>query len=814
MSLCCSFLPGLLIAGGCALASFAQTPTFSARPVEVKPLGPPHAPNQNAYYQQLRQLLPAGPTLTVSGLMLKRDAAVFTFQSGDFTLFGEVNGKITGAVFEGDASFRLVPPTQEEKRSLALLTKEPQIDETFHSAVFRFTDDTAAEIRKSTLKQVDVSYAATAARHLQETMRTVIHMNLDARLLQDVLSPAKGGFFLAWMEGKNYSSKLLFTLDPRGAEGVAPEEVKLETWNDTKRGVWTAFHLESEFAHGRPDTNENNGAFSIEHQALDTTISKGGKIDGFAKTTLHLQLDGLTVVPLALFPTLRVTSAMGPDGTELDFIQENKDRDPDFAIILPKPLKRGESYKVTIAYTGKDAVQNVGGDNYYPVPEARERWYPNMPEATLGGYAKYEMTFRVPKGLELIATGQKTREVNEGGQTITDWKTDVPIAVAGFNLGRFRKEEGVLKSGMVIDAYANEEVPDFVQSLSERGTMGTMTTLGMLKPELAQGQLAVAIYEDYFGPLQYKHLALSQQAACNYGQSWPMLVYLPICGFWDGTIRHQLGLDRDLTYWQIVTPHEVAHQWWGQSVGFRSYRDQWMSEGFADFSASLFLQFTRKDVKDYRNFWKEQRRLMTEKNVDGYRPIDVGPVTMGYRLQNSKSGERVYTDLVYPKGAYILHMLRMMMWTREEHDNLLKAALRDFVSTNLNRAASTEDFKAAMERHMPPQMDLERNGKLDWFFDEFVYGTALPNYHMTTDLHTNEKGTEIHFKLTQSNVDESFEMLVPTYLELDNGDVIRIGEVALHGNSSFEKRVQLPATPSPVKRMMVNYYYDVLSTEQ
>jgi hypothetical protein len=85
---------------------------------------------------------------------------------------------------------------------------------------------------------------------------------------------------------------------------------------------------------------------------------------------------------------------------------------------------------------------------------------------------------------------------------------------------------------------------------------------------LLEGDAAVQIYTDYFGPLPFDHVSLTQQTACNYGQSWPMLVYLPICYFWDDTIQHQLGLlDSDPTYWKVVTAHEVAHQWWGQTVG-------------------------------------------------------------------------------------------------------------------------------------------------------------------------------------------------------------------------------------------------------
>ena len=124
--------------------------------------------------------------------------------------------------------------------------------------------------------------------------------------------------------------------------------------------------------------------------------------------------------------------------------------------------------------------------------------------------------------------------------------------------------------------------------------------------------------------------------------------------FRDSTIQHQLGLlDHDPSYWKVVTAHEVAHQWWGQTVGFASYRDQWMSEGFADFSASLFLLETRKDKKEYRDFWALQRERLLEKNAQGMRPVDVGPVVMGSRVSTSRSGDDVYQKLIYPKGANI-----------------------------------------------------------------------------------------------------------------------------------------------------------------
>src|ERR1700761_5677360 len=86
------------------------------------------APNSNSTYQQLRHLVPSGDAVSVQDFKLDRDAAVFTFHSGSFAFYGAVNGKVTGAVFRGNGSLHLVPPTEQEKRSLSLLTREPALD--------------------------------------------------------------------------------------------------------------------------------------------------------------------------------------------------------------------------------------------------------------------------------------------------------------------------------------------------------------------------------------------------------------------------------------------------------------------------------------------------------------------------------------------------------------------------------------------------------------------------------------------------------------------------------------------------------------
>ncbi|HKS72232.1 MAG TPA: M1 family aminopeptidase, partial [Terriglobales bacterium] len=345
--------------------------------------------------------------------------------------------------------------------------------------------------------------------------------------------------------------------------------------------------------------------------------------------------------------------------------------------------------------------------------------------------------------------------------------------------------------------------------------LGTMSTTGLNKKALGEAEFAAQVYTEYFGATSYKRLAITQQSACNYGQSWPTLVWIPICYYFDTTIRHQLGLDQaDRGYWRSVTAHEVAHQWWGQTVGFSSYRDQWMSEGFAELSASIFLQAAyAKEPKRYLDFWNDERELLTQRNKEGFRAIDAGPVTLGYRLSNSRSGYNLTRYLIYPKGAYILQMVRMMMWDRRTGDQNFKATMQDFVKTYANQAATTEDFKAMVEKHMTKEMDLEGNHRMDWFFREYVYGTALPSYKFDYNFEKNADGDVVlGFKATQSNVDENFRMLVPIYLEMADGRVINLGRASLKGNSSLDQKVSLKGLKDTPRRAMLNYNYDVLSS--
>jgi hypothetical protein len=526
-----------------------------------------------------------------------------------------------------------------------------------------------------------------------------------------------------------------------------------------------------------------------------------------------------------------VQRVTGDGGASLAFIQEDKNDDANFAVILPIALKAGDKYTITTTYGGKDAVVNDGGGNYFPV--ARDNWYPNSADDSEAEYTAYDMTFRIPKGLKIAVTGTLVSENNDGGQSVTVWKSEVPQALASFNFGRFKMEEAKLTAPpYLVQAYVNEELPDNVKAfqavaggiMPSGGLMqgetqpqiatGTMSTTPLLKKALAEAQISVGLFSDYFGPAPFKRLAVTQQNLCEEGQAAPGLVWLPICYLWDTTLRQQLGIQfHAFGFWKSVAPHEVAHQWWGLAVGYNSYRDQWLSEGFADMSASLFIQLIEKNPKKYIDFWNDERTMLLDRNTMGFRAIDAGPLTAGYRLNNSREGFDVTRRLIYPKGAYVLHMIRMMMYDRQTGDKNFKEMMHDYASTYSGRAATTEDFKAIVEKHLTPEMARVGGGKMDWFFDEYVYGTELPTYAMDSSFGRDSDGNVVlTFKVTQSNVSDSFRMLVPMYMELADGHVVSLGRATIIGNSSLDGKIPLKGLKDTPHRAMLNYYDDVLAS--
>lgn len=785
--------------------------------------------NTDPVYQQLRKQATtddefSGPYATVSNIIIRREGAAFMLRSGEIYFAKPVEGRFTGAVFIGDGEMGLVPPTDIEKNALKIFTDGPSLSDQFSSLVLRFTDKTFDEIKLSAGAKIaengpQAERARSLFRENQTLMRKQLRDNSELRVLADLYAPERPGFFTAFINGKRFS-KLVYLFNPLGIPEVSPEEVMLFSYGESDGGFWTAFHRADEYRKGTASSSEDHRLIDITKHEIDGTI-KGTTISATDRLTFRGLVAGTRVLLLNLFRTLRVNKVIDEQGKELAFVQEDKNEDADLGIILPTPIEAGKSYTLTVQYAGSDALRDSGGGNFILIP--RLSWYPNNAGTQFGDRAIFDMTFRFPKDQVFVGTGAKVGvETREGDYSVAKWSSGtVELAVSGFNYGRFKKKEiADTVSGYNLEFYANEEIPDELKAYQHeleqaqnRGeetftTLGAVSTTKMADAALADAQNSVRIFNAYFGKLPYTRVAMTQQPAANFGQAWPTLVFMPYTAFIDTTQRRQMLGARGgtSTFWRYVGPHEIAHQWWGHTIGWTSYHDQWMSEGFAQLSASLYVQYVRRDIAKFIDFWEDQRHRIIEATpaTRNKKPYTVGPVTQGYRLNSAKTGN-IAQNLIYPKGAYILHMIRMMMYNNQTGDAPFKAMMRDFVQSNFNKDISTEDFQKAVEKHITKEMDLTQNGKLDWFFNEWVHGTEMPSYRF--DHQINSDGT-LSGKITQSGVSDNFAMLVPIYVDFGKGWV-KLGSATLIGNTTFDiTNLKLPQTP---KRASICAMNDVLA---
>ncbi|MSO62106.1 MAG: hypothetical protein EXQ50_08460 [Acidobacteria bacterium] len=162
---------------------------------------------------------------------------------------------------------------------------------------------------------------------------------------------------------------------------------------------------------------------------------------------------------------------------------------------------------------------------------------------------------------------------------------------------------------------------------------------------------------------------------------------------------------------EFFLAHELAHQWFGQAVGWKNYHEQWLSEGFAQYFAALFAK-ERRGEEAFRDILRQFRRWAVDDS-------NQGPVYLGYRLGHIKGESRVFRALVYNKGAAVLHMLRRLIG--DEH---FFPGLRRYYADNRFKKAGTDDLRKAMEA--------ESGRNLERFFERWIYDSAIPRLRFSS----------------------------------------------------------------------------------
>ncbi len=780
--------------------------------------------NSDPVYRQLRQI-GLGQTFRFDNYTLVWDAATFQFQKGTLTFLSPVNGVSTGAIFIGEGHFNLKPATALDARELNRRTGAAEVNEDFTEAVFRFAGDTRMKFLPALGVQTDDSSpAADVLKHWRERVRQRREQalgftqyllqgetmdNVDADLLAAIYNGAHPIFFNAYLRGKKHKDLRFFVRTRVGAlpQLDSPEEVALVNYDPEGMddGVWYLSHVKSEYANRTASSREDRRVFATHRYKIETVIARNGHLFSTATVSFEPLVAGERVLKFALLPNLRVTRLTDELGQDLYFIQESRKEDGSFYAILPQAPPLGKERSVNVEYAGDKVLEDAGEGSFYV--SARTSWYPNL--NGFGERALYDLTFKVPKKYKVISVGQLKEESIEQDLAVSHWVTPSSVAVAGFNYGAYERLELPDEiTGYKISGYYLHELPSNLRNYS---ALQALAPRSMTKYALEQTRAQLQLCSFYFGRSPYEEIYITEQPNFNFGQSWPNLVYLPISAYTDSTQRWMLfgQINSKFTgFVQEVTPHEVAHQWWGHAVGWGSYHDQWLSEGFAEFSAGLFLQ---QGVggdwrKDYIEFWERLRQRILEKNNFGVAPNDAGPLWMGTRLISPRT-ESAYQNVTYPKGAYVLQMLRSMMYSTEDQDKAFIAMMHDFVESHRERAATTESFKAIAEKHMTKVMDIGRNGRLDWFFDEWVYGTQVPRYHFEYQLAPADGGKiKLHMTVTQSEVDEHFAMPVPVFGDFGKG-MIRLGQIGMIGNTTRNVDMLLPGQP---KKVALNSFKEIL----
>jgi hypothetical protein len=237
-----------------------------------------------------------------------------------------------------------------------------------------------------------------------------------------------------------------------------------------------------------------------------------------------------------------------------------------------------------------------------------------------------------------------------------------------------------------------------------------------------------------------------------------------------------------------MLPHETAHQWWGDLVLWRSYRDQWLVEALANYCA--LMQLEAENPAQFREVLEKYRADLQEKNKDEEELSIAGPVTLGQRLSSSHFPNG-YEAISYGRGTWLFHMLRHMLLDGAEkpggkaakgttEDPFIRA-LRKICERYARKAVSTEEVMAVFAEDLPPSLQYEGHKSLDWFVSSWVEGTALPHFNLrNVKLTAKGANTIVSGIIVQKEGPENLVTSVPVYAVMSGKNVL-LGRVFADG---------------------------------
>ena len=470
------------------------------------------------------------------------------------------------------------------------------------------------------------------------------------------------------------------------------------------------------------DDYPRNLTLDALHYRLNLRIKDASdEIEAEAEVLFEFKQEGVKTIPLDLVGMTvdRVTEAQ----REAKFTHASGK----LIIALSGDYRRGDRGQVKIKYHGRPADgliirKNkfgdfaVFGDNW---PDRARHWFPSIDHP----YDKATVEFLVtaPARLEVVANGKLIEKTSlQNGDALTHWSETTPIPTYCMVIGA--TEFSIINIGTV--ERPGNDVELFYYLFPKDRDKG-LRGYGRMKQ-------MVEFFSNLIGPYPYEKLALVQSSTRYGGMENSSNIFLAENIFSEDT-----------------NAHEIAHQWFGDSITEGDWHHLWLSEGFATYFGRLF--FERADGRD-----KFIRLMLTDREqyIKSYAlygsnppPIYDPKITDLTTLLNPNN---------YQKGGWTLHMLRRVMG-----DDKFFAGIRDYYRTYRDRNAMTDDFRKAME--------LQHGQSLDWFFKQWIFEPGYPVYDATWSW--DEKAKELKLRIAQRQSPTVFRM--PLDIEFKIGAATR-----------------------------------------
>jgi hypothetical protein len=633
---------------------------------------------------------------------------------------------ITGLVLLGRGEARFHPAPEVEKGQLKIFCGSEALQARFDGVFIRVNPgDVEALVSMTQLTPRPVN--PRAFRRAEELFREEVQKSYAvdlSDLSRDLWSvmPAAGDF-LAEIRTDRFDT-LTYAVSTS-----EPEDVSLF---DRKRHRNIAVYASSRALarYGRSFSEDDSAAYDVLAYDLDVAVSPDRQwIEGRALLQLRVRAAAVQSLTLRLADSLVVQSIVS---AQFGWLSGVRVRNQNSIIVnLPSAVLQDEELLLTVAYAGRldpqredpEAVTLLGQTRptLSPGPEdnvplqlqmersylysSRSYWYP---QGTVTGYATASIRITVPAAFDCVASG----ELDPG----------FPLPVPGQNGSQARKvylfttAEPLRYLALIVSRFVRSEPASVALDSGEPFTLVVQANPRQAQHARELGDRAdniVRFYDSIVGETPYRSLTLAvvdSELPGGHSPGYFVALNQPLPS--TPYVWHNDPASFE-DYPEFFLAHEIAHQWWGQAVGWRNYHEQWLSEGFAQYFAALYARRLRGD-ETFAGMLRQFRRW-------GMRQSDQGPIYLGYRLGHIRGDSRIFRAVVYNKSAAVLHMLRRLVG-----DDAFFRGIRRFYRTSRFRKVGTDDFRAAMEA--------ETGRPLERFFERWIYGSRLPHlkfsYHV------------------------------------------------------------------------------------